>query len=143
MDIARAPENYFTTTSCLKDLIDKSVYVSLRDGKNILGILRTFDQYGTVVIQDAIERVYVKDAFGDIERGIFLIRGENVIMLGELGAECNEKALAGINFRKLPIEQILELQRLEQEENQLKNKAFTNKLVALGFSVDNQDIYFN
>ena len=36
------------------------------------------------MLQDTVERVYVGDAFGDIERGILLIRGENVVLLGEI-----------------------------------------------------------
>lgn len=30
------------------------------------------------------ERIYVKDSYGDMERGIFIIRGENVVLLGEI-----------------------------------------------------------
>jgi U6 snRNA-associated Sm-like protein LSm1 len=36
------------------------------------------------VLQDTIERIYVGDAYGDIPRGIFIIRGENVVLLGEI-----------------------------------------------------------
>jgi len=35
-------------------------------------------------LQDAIERIYVGQEYGDIERGIYLIRGENVVLLGEV-----------------------------------------------------------
>ena len=37
-----------------------------------------------LVFQDTIERVYVGDKYGDIVRGIYLIRGENVVLLGEI-----------------------------------------------------------
>lgn len=37
-----------------------------------------------LVLQDTIERIYVGDAYGDIPRGIFIIRGENVVLLGEI-----------------------------------------------------------
>jgi U6 snRNA-associated Sm-like protein LSm1 len=37
-----------------------------------------------LVLQDTIERIYVGNCFGDIPRGIFLIRGENVVLLGEI-----------------------------------------------------------
>jgi hypothetical protein len=36
------------------------------------------------VLQDTIERVFVDDCYGDIPRGIFLVRGENVVLLGEV-----------------------------------------------------------
>ncbi|KAF9096879.1 SM-like, degradation of cytoplasmic mRNAs and positively regulates transcription initiation, partial [Mortierella sp. GBA35] len=37
-----------------------------------------------LVLQDTIERIYVADTYGDIPRGIFIIRGENVVLLGEI-----------------------------------------------------------
>lgn len=36
-----------------------------------------------LLLQDAIERIYVGQKYGDIHRGVFLIRGENVVLLGE------------------------------------------------------------
>jgi U6 snRNA-associated Sm-like protein LSm1 len=42
------------------------------------------------VLQDTIERIYVGQCYGDIPRGIFLIRGENVVLLGEIVNECNK-----------------------------------------------------
>src|SRR5262249_586831 len=41
-----------------------------------------------LVLQDAIERIYVGNRFGDIPRGIFLIRGENVVLMGEVVSLC-------------------------------------------------------
>jgi len=36
------------------------------------------------VLQDAIERIFVGDIYGDIYMGIYVIRGENVVLLGEI-----------------------------------------------------------
>jgi U6 snRNA-associated Sm-like protein LSm1 len=36
------------------------------------------------VLQDAIERIFVGDIYGDIYAGIYVIRGENVVLLGEI-----------------------------------------------------------
>jgi U6 snRNA-associated Sm-like protein LSm1 len=85
--------------------------VVLRDGRKLIGTLRSFDQFGknkrellilrllarlyryinpssfilaNLVLQDTIERIYVGNCYGDIPRGIFLIRGENVVLLGEI-----------------------------------------------------------
>ena len=33
---------------------------------------------------DTIERIFVKQFYADIPRGIFLVRGENVLLLGEI-----------------------------------------------------------
>ena len=37
-----------------------------------------------LVLQDTIERIHVGKKYGDIPRGLFLIRGDNVAILGEL-----------------------------------------------------------
>ena len=37
-----------------------------------------------LVLQDTIERIFVADLYADIPRGIYLVRGENVLMLGEI-----------------------------------------------------------
>ncbi|RUS18577.1 hypothetical protein BC937DRAFT_88606 [Endogone sp. FLAS-F59071] len=75
---------FFTTSSGLVDCVDKKLLVVLRDGRKLIGILRSFDQFANLVLQDTIERIYVGDCYGDIPRGIFIIRGENVVLLGEI-----------------------------------------------------------
>lgn len=37
-----------------------------------------------LVLQDTIERIFVQEVYADIIRGIFLVRGENVLLLGEI-----------------------------------------------------------
>jgi hypothetical protein len=37
-----------------------------------------------IVLEDAIERIFVGNKFGDIPLGVFLVRGENVVLLGEV-----------------------------------------------------------
>lgn len=48
-------------------------------------IIRTINFYlANLLLQDTIERIYVEKKYGDIPRGIFLVRGENVSLLGEI-----------------------------------------------------------
>ena len=37
-----------------------------------------------LVLQDTIERIFVQEVYADIVRGVFLVRGENVLLLGEI-----------------------------------------------------------
>ena len=37
-----------------------------------------------LVLEDTVERVYHKDVFAEQWVGLFLIRGENVVLLGEI-----------------------------------------------------------
>ncbi len=36
------------------------------------------------MLQDTVERVFTHNLYADIARGIFLVRGENVLLLGEI-----------------------------------------------------------
>lgn len=36
------------------------------------------------MLQDTVERIYTKDVYADIPRGIYIVRGENVLLLGEI-----------------------------------------------------------
>ena len=36
------------------------------------------------MLDECVERIYVKDMYGEIPLGVFIIRGENVVLLGEL-----------------------------------------------------------
>jgi len=60
--------------------------VALRDGRKLIGVLRSWDQFGNLVLQDTVERLFVgsEKVYADIERGLFLVRGENVSLLGEI-----------------------------------------------------------
>ena len=70
--------------SSLVDLLEKPVLCVLRDGKKIFGTLICFDQFCNVVLKDALRREIVEKKFSDIDIGLFIVRGENVALIGEL-----------------------------------------------------------
>jgi small nuclear ribonucleoprotein (snRNP)-like protein len=37
-----------------------------------------------LLLQDTIERIHVGKEYGDIPRGIFIVRGENLVLIGEI-----------------------------------------------------------
>ncbi|KAG0029474.1 SM-like, degradation of cytoplasmic mRNAs and positively regulates transcription initiation [Podila clonocystis] len=123
----------FTTSTSLVDCVDKKLLVVLRDGRKLIGILRSFDQFANLVLQDTIERIYVGDAYGDIPRGIFIIRGENVVLLGEIDLDKED----GSPLREVPVEEILQVQREEMEARVKRDKVKNKFLSEQGFSVDN------
>nr|POE87183.1 sm-like protein lsm1b [Quercus suber] len=55
-----------------------------------MGILRSFDQFANVVLQDACDRVIVGEFNCDIPLGQNVIRGENVVLIGELDLDKEE-----------------------------------------------------
>ncbi|KAL1923071.1 uncharacterized protein VTP21DRAFT_9447 [Calcarisporiella thermophila] len=125
----------FTTSTGLVDCVDKKLMVVLRDGRKLIGILRSFDQFANLVLQDTIERIYVGDAYGDIPRGIFLIRGENVVLLGEIDLDKEDVP----NLREVPVEEILLAQKQEIEARQRREKLKSRMLHEQGFSIDHHE----
>lgn len=65
----------------------EKLMVLLRDGRTLIGYLRSVDQFANLVLHKTIERIHVGTEYGDIPRGIFIIRGENVVLLGEIVRE--------------------------------------------------------
>ncbi|MBA0690397.1 hypothetical protein Goari_008072, partial [Gossypium aridum] len=64
--------------------------VLLGDGHHLLGLLRSFDQFASIVLEGACERVIVGDLYCDIPLGLNIIRGENVVLIGEMDMEKEE-----------------------------------------------------
>ena len=64
--------------------IIEKVIVVLRDGRTLIGLLRSVDQFANLVLHRTIERIHVGKEYGDIPRGVFIVRGENVALLGEI-----------------------------------------------------------
>lgn len=56
----------------------------LRDGRKLYGLLRSYDQFGNVVLNDCYERYYLDFEFAEEYRGVYLMRGENIVLVGEL-----------------------------------------------------------
>jgi hypothetical protein len=44
----------------------------------------TYPPTANLVLEDTIERIYHENAFAEHWHGLFLIRGENVVLLGEI-----------------------------------------------------------
>jgi len=106
----------------LEDL-DKKLVVVLQDGRTLIGILRSVDQFSNLVLQNTVERIHSGSKYGDIQRGIFLIRGENIVLLGEVD---ESKELAS-PLKEVPVDVVLEEQneeqRLKEELQKTRNKA--------------------
>ncbi|XP_035672369.1 U6 snRNA-associated Sm-like protein LSm1 [Branchiostoma floridae] len=111
--------NYMPGTASLIEEIDKKLLVVLRDGRTLIGYLRSIDQFANLVLHKTIERIHVGKQYGDIPRGIFVVRGENVVLLGEIDLD-NENKLP---LQQVSIDEILEAQRTEQLAKQEEEKA--------------------
>ncbi|KAF2766121.1 Sm-like ribonucleoprotein [Teratosphaeria nubilosa] len=121
----------FTTAAQLLDLTDKKLMVALRDGRKLIGVLRSWDQFGNLVLQDTIERFFVQNLYADITRGLFLVRGENVSMLGEIDIDKDDYIPPP--FEAAPIEKVFQLKKEEDAQRKKKERSKHKKLAAIGF----------
>ncbi|KAA3457902.1 sm-like protein LSM1B isoform X2 [Gossypium australe] len=95
----------------------QKLLVLLRDGRKLLGLLRSFDQFANVVLEGACERVIVGNLYCDIPLGLYVIRGENVVLIGELDLEKEELPS---HMTAVPAAEIKRAQKAEREATDLK-----------------------
>ncbi|MEW5299726.1 MAG: hypothetical protein WDW38_003125 [Sanguina aurantia] len=101
--------------SALLEELDNKLLLQLRDGRKIIGILRSFDQFANIVLDEAVERMYVGDMYADIPLGLQLVRGENVVLLGQIDPDKEIPA----TLRCVPEAAIREALKHEKEFNKL------------------------
>ncbi|KAF7400919.1 U6 snRNA-associated Sm-like protein LSm1 [Vespula maculifrons] len=122
--------NVVPGTASLLGELDKKLMVLLRDGRTLIGYLRSVDQFANIVLHRTIERIHVGKEYGDIPRGIFIVRGENVVLLGEIDRE-KEKDLP---LTEVSVDDILDAQRREQELKQDQKRLMNKALKERGLS---------
>ncbi|TID24059.1 putative small nuclear ribonucleo protein [Venturia nashicola] len=132
--VAQLPPQMFTTAAQLLDLTDKKLMVALRDGKTLFGILRAWDQFGNLMMQDTLERIYIKNIFADIPRGIFVIRGENVEMIGEIDLDKEDDIPAG--YTQEDAETVHAMFMEEDKKKKKREKEKKKALAKYGFEGD-------
>ncbi len=101
------------TASLIQD-VDKQLMVILRDGRTLIGYLRSIDQYANLLLSHTIERIHIGNKYGDIPRGVYIVRGENVVLIGEVDFNLPNK----VTMIKVEADEILELQQIEQKKQQ-------------------------
>ncbi|KAG8380183.1 hypothetical protein BUALT_Bualt07G0167000 [Buddleja alternifolia] len=121
------PEDVYLSTSLASYLDSKfflfdldfpeKLLVLLRDGRKLLGTLRSFDQFANAVLEGACERVIVGELYCDIPLGLYVIRGENVVLIGELDLEKEELPP---NMTRVSAAEIKRAQKAEREADNLK-----------------------
>lgn len=130
--MANVSDNFPPGTASLLEEIDKKLMVLLRDGRTLIGYLRSVDQFANLVLHRTIERIHVGKKYGDIPRGVFIVRGENVVLLGEVdpSKEFNSP------LEEVSVDEILDAQRREQEMKQEQDKLLGKALKERGLQVN-------
>ena len=126
----------FTTTAAIVGSVDRKIFVLLRDGRMFFGVLRTFDQYANLILQHTVERIYIEgeNKYGECDRGVFMIRGENVVMLGEVDIDKEDIPLE--SMERVPFEAAQSHKEKMDELKYKQNTAKGKKLAQLGLATD-------
>ncbi|VDM51775.1 unnamed protein product [Angiostrongylus costaricensis] len=79
-------------TSTLDTFMNRVISVVTGDGRNIIGMMKGFDQLVNVVLEDSHERVYCEtQGVEQIPLGLYIIRGDNIAVIGELDEELDKR----------------------------------------------------
>lgn len=100
--------------------------------------------------------MFVEKLYADIERGLFLVRGENVLLLGEIvrsplhicSVHCRPNELICEQdldkddyipepFEQASAEKVFQLKKLEEQSRKKTDKIKQKKLAELGFEGEN------
>lgn len=69
--------------------------------------------------------------YADIPRGIFLVRGENVLLLGEIDLDKDDQPPAG--YELADAERVQALAKQRKEDERARGQAKIGRLKAIGF----------
>ncbi|KAL9054293.1 MAG: hypothetical protein Q9162_004251 [Coniocarpon cinnabarinum] len=132
------PPQMFTTAASLLDLTDKKLLTTLRDGRKIIGILRSWDQFGNLVLQDSYERIFVTHedlpkVYADVPQGVFVVRGENTMLMGEIDLDRDGDEFVPEPWQRGDLAEVRALKKREDEERKRDLSKGLRGLKRLGF----------
>ncbi|KAF1831551.1 hypothetical protein BDW02DRAFT_591046 [Decorospora gaudefroyi] len=145
------PPQAFLTSAMLLDMVDKKVDVLLRDEKEYIGILRSYDQFANLVLTECYERIAARNPdatpasdlsiprwlIHDVKlQGVMTIRGENVTICAtvDLDREENPK---GAQFAEMDqVRALAASQKAEKKDSDArKAKALKQAGIEPGFGM--------
>lgn len=90
----------FDNTRDYEKYLEQEVVVMLRDGRYLYGIMKSFDQFNSITLDRVIERIFHDGKYAERKHELFIIRGENITMIG-LGPSEIGKGLVQTDFSAL------------------------------------------
>ncbi|KAI9661378.1 MAG: SM-like, degradation of cytoplasmic mRNAs and positively regulates transcription initiation [Alyxoria varia] len=134
--VPEVPTAGYLRFSRIRSLRTEKLMVELRDGRKLIGVLRSWDQFvplrkGNLVLQDAVERIYAGHMFADVPQGIYIVRGENVMLIGEIDLD-KEDDIPAPYVQGTPTE-VHAAKKIEDEKLKARNKKRLKMLKAMGF----------
>jgi len=69
--------------------LEQEIVVMLRDGRYLYGIMKSFDQFNSITLDSVIEKIFHENRYSERKHGLFVIRGENISIMGLGSSEVN------------------------------------------------------
>uniref|UniRef100_A0A7S2MNL0 U6 snRNA-associated Sm-like protein LSm1 n=1 Tax=Helicotheca tamesis TaxID=374047 RepID=A0A7S2MNL0_9STRA len=123
--------SFLPGSSSLVEQLDRRVLIVLRDGRHLVGVLRSFDQFSNMVLEDTSERrIYHQNKdkkdpvcyYTDVKLGLYLVRGDSMVLLGEVEESDDDDDNSNRGFMKrLSLEEynrMVEEDKKEAEEGE-------------------------
>jgi U6 snRNA-associated Sm-like protein LSm1 len=132
----------------LTSSFSEKLLLVLRDGRKLHGVLRSWDQFANLVLTETRERYFCtvpaapsaaapslsagtslstdappapeRKLYCDVPRGTYLVRGENVLLIGEVDLDRDDEAPEG--FEEGDVEEVFRLQKEVEKERKRGDK---------------------
>ncbi|KAL7273344.1 U4/U6-U5 snRNP complex subunit LSM8 [Rhizina undulata] len=92
--------------SSLQNFVNKTVTILTSDGRSLTGKLLGYDQTTNLILSQTVERIFTApgsdEATQEVEHGLYLIRGDNVAVLGLVDEEL-EQGIEWAQVRAVPL----------------------------------------
>lgn len=112
------------TRTTLLEALDKLVVVMLIDDQMLIGRLRSIDQFNNLVLLETVERICIGKEYGDIDRGVLVVRGENILLVGDYDAERAQRAgLTDVGIDRI-VELRSEILRKNRTQDELRRRFY-------------------
>ncbi|KAF7449248.1 Small nuclear ribonucleoprotein [Pyrenophora tritici-repentis] len=145
------PPQAFLTSAMLLDMVDKKVDVLLRDEKEYIGILRSYDQFANLVLTECYERIAARNPdaqpssdpsiprwlINDVKLpGVMTIRGENVTICATVDLDREEYPKGAKFAEEDQVRSLAASQKAEKKEvDSRKAKALKQAGIEPGFGM--------
>ncbi|KAF2257248.1 hypothetical protein BU26DRAFT_527338 [Trematosphaeria pertusa] len=143
------PPQAFLTSSMLLDMVDKKVDVLLRDEKEYIGILRSYDQFANLVLTECTERIAARNPEAtsdptvpkwlicDVKLpGVMTIRGENVTICATVDLDREDSPKGVVFTPEKEVRALAAAQRADKKElDARKAKALKQAGIEPGFGM--------
>ena len=113
---SRTPNNnknnvvdFLPGAASLCEMLDHSILIILRDGRHLLGILRSYDQFNNIVLEHTKERFVCGNLYSDQDLGLYAIRGDCMVLM----AEIDEDSTKSEKLKEVTMDELLDAREKE------------------------------